>query len=167
MVPYFLTKLSRRESSERPATVESDAVDLLASYDWPGNVRELENVINRLVVIAGQSAITRSDVETVLDAELSSTPRMPTKNRAKERGETKLVLPSTTSEISEYETITAYMRRVKLDAFRAAVSHYPNKTAAAKRLGLTKENLKRQMRYLRQAVARSARRAAIDKGNYE
>ena len=119
-------------------------------------------MINRLVVIAGQLAITLSDVETVLDAELSSTSRVPTKNRTKERGETKLVLPSTTSEISEYETIMAYMRRVKLNAFRAAVSYYPNKTAAAERLGLTKENLKRQMRYLRQAVARSERKAALD-----
>jgi DNA-binding transcriptional LysR family regulator len=47
------------------------------------------------------------------------------------------------------------MRRVKLDVLTAAITQYPSRTAAAERLGLTKEALKRQLRYLRNATARS------------
>jgi transcriptional regulator with PAS, ATPase and Fis domain len=169
LVHHFLAKLSPADSSQRPAIVEANAMDLLASYDWPGNVRELENVINRLVVVAGDSPITLGDVQAVLGAESSPTPGVsPTGDllaRARGtngHGETKLVLPPNTGELSEDETIRAYMRRVKLDVFTAAVSQYPDKTAAAERLGLTKETLRRQMRYLRQAMARSAGGAAND-----
>jgi predicted ArsR family transcriptional regulator len=47
------------------------------------------------------------------------------------------------------------MRRVKLDVLKAAITQYPSRTAAAERLGLTKDALKRQLRYLRNANVRS------------
>jgi transcriptional regulator with PAS, ATPase and Fis domain len=167
LVHYFLDKLYGANLHRPPALVESDAMDLLARYDWPGNVRELENVINRLVVVAGQSGITLGDVENVLRAELGSQSGFCAESGPDAPREKKLVLPSNTAELSEDETIRAYMRRVKLDVFTAAVSQYPDKTAAAERLGLTKETLRRQMRYLRQVAARSTSRAANDQETYE
>ncbi len=167
LVHYFLEKLCGANSHRTPATVERDAMDLLASYDWPGNVRELENVINRLVVVAGQSVIKIGDVETVLRAELSSQSSFCAECSPVAPQEKKLVLPSNTAELSEDETIRTYMRRVKLDVFTAAVSQYPDKTAAAERLGLTKETLRRQMRYLRQVAARSTSRPMNDRETYE
>ena len=155
LAQYFLAKLSGTNLQQCPMPFDRDATDLLASYDWPGNVRELENVINRLVVVAGQSGIMLSDVETVLRDELSGQSSLSAGYSAQARQENRLVLPSNTAELSEDETIKAYMRRVKLDVFTAAVSQYPDKTAAAERLGLTKETLRRQMRYLRQVAARS------------
>jgi DNA-binding NtrC family response regulator len=167
LVHYFLAKLCGANLHRLPATVDRDAMDLLASYDWPGNVRELENVINRLVVVAGQSGITLGDVETVLRVELGEQSSVCAEYSADVRREKKLLLPSNTAELSEDETIRAYMRRVKLDVFTAAVSQYPDKSAAAERLGLTKETLRRQMRYLRQVTARSTSRAANDQETYE
>jgi transcriptional regulator with PAS, ATPase and Fis domain len=165
LVHHFLAKLSSSEPSEAAPAVDSDALDILARYDWPGNVREIENVVNRLVVVAGQSAVTVGHVEAVLGGPLSFAHTIWAEPVAKGSGEPKLMLPTSALQLSEDETIRSYMRRVKLGVFTAAVSQYPNKTAAAERLGLTKETLKRQMRYLRQVSARSA--AAPDNGQEE
>jgi len=76
-------------------------------------------------------------------------------NSGQVHAERKLVLPPNTPELCEDETITAYVRRVKLDVLTATITQYPSRTAAAERHGLTKEALKRQLRYLRNATARS------------
>ena len=131
-------------------------------FDWPGNVRELENVINHLVVVAAQSGITVRDVESLLHGELSAPLTTFNEPSAGAHREPKLVLPPNTAQLSKDETIRSYLRRVKLDVFTAAVSQYPSKTAAAERLGLTKETLRRQMRYLKQVSARSGTRTPID-----
>jgi DNA-binding NtrC family response regulator len=36
-----------------PPRLTPDALAAMAAYDWPGNVRELENVVERMVVLAG------------------------------------------------------------------------------------------------------------------
>ena len=121
--------------------------------DWHGNVRELENVMNRLVVVASTSIITRTDVENVLGVHLA--PASVIAQTYSNPQEASRVLRPNTAELCEDETITAYMRRVKLDVLTAAITQYPSRTAAAERLGLTKDALKRQLRYLRNATARS------------
>jgi transcriptional regulator with PAS, ATPase and Fis domain len=157
---HFLTKLSSPGSQPLPMTIEEDALNALASYDWHGNVRELENVINRLIVVASTSTITRADVENVLGIHRGPA-IVNAQTHASPRAEARVLRPST-AEVCEDETITAYMRRVKLDVLTAAITQYPNRTAAAQRLGLTKEALKRQLRYLRNATARSTTMSTND-----
>jgi transcriptional regulator with PAS, ATPase and Fis domain len=151
---HFLDKLSSLACHPLPMTIEEDALSALASHDWHGNVRELENVMNRLIVVASASTITRADVENVLGIH-PGTASLIVRTRSNTQTEAKLVLPPNTSELCEDETITAYMRRVKLDVLKAAITQYPSRTAAAERLGLTKDALKRQLRYLRNANVRS------------
>ncbi len=151
---HFLDKLSRLGCHPLPMTIEEDALNALKSYEWHGNVRELENVMNRLIVVASTSTITRADVEYVLGiGPPPATVFAPTYSNA--RAEARRVLRPSTAELCDDETITAYMRRIKLDMLTAAITQYPNRTAAAQRLGLTKEALKRQLRYLRNATPRS------------
>jgi DNA-binding NtrC family response regulator len=47
---HFLSQASER-LSRGPFAIDSDARDLLESYDWPGNVRELQNIITRACVL--------------------------------------------------------------------------------------------------------------------
>ena len=42
--------------------VSPQGLDLLVQYDWPGNIRELQNVVGRLVALAGDAEITADDV---------------------------------------------------------------------------------------------------------
>jgi transcriptional regulator with PAS, ATPase and Fis domain len=43
-------------------TIQSEAYDTLLRYPWPGNVRQLQNVIERAVVLAQGSMITRRNL---------------------------------------------------------------------------------------------------------
>ena len=54
----------------------------LAHYDWPGNVRELENLVERVVVMAGARMVVMNDLPShmrtqVVDLE-SATRDLPT-----------------------------------------------------------------------------------------
>jgi transcriptional regulator with GAF, ATPase, and Fis domain len=154
LASHFLAKLSSLACQTERITIEEDALNVLANHDWHGNVRELENVINRLVVIAAASTITSADVESVLGN--TTRPTEIIQYQPKRTGEVSRPLRPNRAELCDDETITTYMRRVKLDLLTAAIAQYPNRTAAAQRLGLTKDALKRQLRYLRNTTARSA-----------
>jgi two-component system, NtrC family, nitrogen regulation response regulator NtrX len=43
-----------------------DAIAELKRYGWPGNVRELRNVVERLVLLAGEGAVGAADVRVIL-----------------------------------------------------------------------------------------------------
>jgi two-component system, NtrC family, nitrogen regulation response regulator NtrX len=43
-----------------------DAIAELRRYGWPGNLRELRNVVERLVLLAGEESVTSADVRLVL-----------------------------------------------------------------------------------------------------
>jgi len=61
LVAHFLAKLGRRDG-RAPATMSSEALQVLAHYQWPGNVRELENAIDRAVAVAKDGVILPSDL---------------------------------------------------------------------------------------------------------
>ena len=47
-------------------TFAEDAIAELRRYGWPGNVRELRNVVERLVLLAGEGAVSGADVRMIL-----------------------------------------------------------------------------------------------------
>jgi DNA-binding NtrC family response regulator len=47
-------------------TFAEDTIAELRRYSWPGNVRELRNVVERLVLLAGEGAVSGADVRMVL-----------------------------------------------------------------------------------------------------
>jgi DNA-binding NtrC family response regulator len=44
----------------------ADAIAELRRYGWPGNIRELRNVVERLVLLAGEGPVTAADVRLIL-----------------------------------------------------------------------------------------------------
>ncbi len=61
LISYFLSRFVSADGRNR-LEFDSDALELLMTYDWPGNVRELENLIERLVILRGGSLIKASDL---------------------------------------------------------------------------------------------------------
>ena len=57
-VPLIVEYLLERAAgaARRPKRLQSSALSALMAYHWPGNVRELSNVIERAVILSGQSA---------------------------------------------------------------------------------------------------------------
>ncbi len=55
-IPFLVQRFLGR--SERPVTIQEDALERILAHDWPGNVRELENVVTRASVLAPGGVIT-------------------------------------------------------------------------------------------------------------
>jgi DNA-binding NtrC family response regulator len=51
---YFVGQISQRHCMKN-RTIESSCLLLMAKYDWPGNVRELHNVIERMLIMGGET----------------------------------------------------------------------------------------------------------------
>jgi DNA-binding NtrC family response regulator len=60
-IPLLVQRFLGR--SERPVTIQQDALDRIIGHSWPGNVRELENVIARAIAIAPGGVITTECIE--------------------------------------------------------------------------------------------------------
>ena len=58
---HFLTEVCR-EMGIAPKTLSPDAIAALKECEWTGNIRELRNVVERLVILCGNT-ITREDVK--------------------------------------------------------------------------------------------------------
>ena len=61
LVEHFIDKICG-EYSIAPKRIAPTAVELLSAMPWSGNIRELRNVVERLIILSGES-ITASDVE--------------------------------------------------------------------------------------------------------
>ncbi len=60
-IPLLVLRFLSR--SEKPVTIQQNALDRIINHDWPGNVRELENVITRAIALAPGGVITEDSIE--------------------------------------------------------------------------------------------------------
>ena len=65
LAQHFL-ELAAEDHDKRLKTLTAEAMDRLRGYHWPGNVRELKNIIERLVILCPDDAVTEDDVISVL-----------------------------------------------------------------------------------------------------
>lgn len=61
LVEHFLN-LFRQHANRRIAGVEPEALEILVRHNWPGNVRELRNIIERAIVLGGDTTIGVDDI---------------------------------------------------------------------------------------------------------
>ncbi|MGK7346662.1 MAG: sigma-54 interaction domain-containing protein [Candidatus Nitrospinota bacterium M3_3B_026] len=61
LIGHFL-KTFNRDKNRSVRGVSPEALGILKSYGWPGNVRELKHMIERLVVLKGESFIEKADL---------------------------------------------------------------------------------------------------------
>src|SRR5436309_2927659 len=72
LAQHFIQKYNEENGRHVSEQIKPDVLALLESYSWPGNVRELENAIERAVVIAPGTEITRECLRSeVSDPELA------------------------------------------------------------------------------------------------
>jgi len=65
LVAHFARQVAAQNGwKEKP--FDEDAIAALCNYSWPGNVRELRNLVERLVLLSAEDAVTAADVRTVL-----------------------------------------------------------------------------------------------------
>jgi DNA-binding NtrC family response regulator len=65
LVQHFAAQVSS-SNGWKPVAFSPEAIEALKSYAWPGNVRELRNVVERLMLLAGDTGVTGSEAQSVL-----------------------------------------------------------------------------------------------------
>jgi len=118
LAEHFLERIARRNQIPKPQ-LQPQALQALSTYPYPGNIRELENILERAVALCESDTIAADDI---LLPETGTTTASP---------DTGLPLESYLEEVERREIVKA------LEATRW------NRTAAAKRLGMSF----RQLRY--------------------
>jgi DNA-binding NtrC family response regulator len=72
LVEHFARQVSA-QNGWKPVKFSTTAIDALKEYAWPGNVRELRNVVERLLLLAGDE-VNMEDVRLALPATGESGP---------------------------------------------------------------------------------------------
>ncbi|HET7500713.1 MAG TPA: sigma 54-interacting transcriptional regulator [Kofleriaceae bacterium] len=121
-VPLLIDHFLARHRRQRAKRLTPECAQKMLAYPWPGNVRELENEVERLVVLAGDSATIGPEL---LSARIRNWEPTPDDSRTIDTSS----LPAAV-EALERRMISAAMRR-----------HGGNKTRAAEELKVSRRNL--------------------------
>ena len=129
LAAHFL-EASAREFGRRFTSIAQEALGLLAAYRWPGNVRELRAVIARAVLLHDDEVLRTAHLPAELVAAALSAPPLRAPDAAPRDGDA--AIPT----LEEIEL--AHIRRV-LEICQG------NRTAAAQRLGITRQTLAKKI----------------------
>ncbi len=127
LIDFFIKKYAAQNQKEIKQ-ISREALDVLMKYDYPGNVRELENLIERAVVLARDTIITRDDlpIQFALGSE------------QKTMGKT----PLEYYEGSFKEKTEAFEKDLIIDSLKM---YDFNQSRAAESIGMTERNLRYKM----------------------
>lgn len=123
LVKLFIEE-SCRENMKNVSGISKEALAKLESYDWPGNIRELRNCVEKMVVLSSGEELQVSDV-----------PEFP--------GKTEL-LQDNEKIYSEAEPLNLAASEKEL-ILKALFECGGNRTAAAKKLGISRRTLYRKI----------------------
>lgn len=137
---HILLRIARDYECD-PPRLTSDAVRRLQAYAFPGNVRELENILERASTLCDSDDISADDLH------LGDVPVITSTNPAKETSDPGLnhehPMPAGELDLENYlETIERQAIEQALEATRW------NKTAAAKKLGISFRALRYRLKKL-------------------
>lgn len=131
--------LERLAAGGTPAKLKPDALKALLDYDFPGNVRELENVLERAVALCENQVIETGDLQLVPRAR-GATPAAAAGSRVEEDG---------TDTADGPQGLDNYISNLEREAIMKALQETRyNKTAAAKKLGITFRALRYKLKKL-------------------
>ncbi|NII09944.1 sigma-54 dependent transcriptional regulator [Oleiagrimonas sp. C23AA] len=141
-----------RESEEHEVKLGRDALQSLESYPFPGNVRELENILERAMAMCDGDEIEVADL--MLPTRAPRVPGDEPLERASEPGESSI---STTGPATAAarggstggQPLDDYISNLEREAIMRALEECRyNKTAAAKKLGITFRALRYKLKKL-------------------
>ena len=126
-----------KENSDETCQLSHEALEALLQYNFPGNVRELENILQRAATLCEDNAIQASNLEFISPP--SSDPATESKNSDLGDG----------VEIGEGFSLEKHLESIEIEAIEKALEETRwNKTAAAKKLGMSFRSLRYRLKKL-------------------
>jgi two-component system NtrC family response regulator len=127
LIDFFIKKYAAQNQKEIKQ-ISREALDILMKYDYPGNVRELENLIERAVVLARDTIITRDDlpIQFALGSEQKTMKKTPLEYY----------------EGSFKEKTEAFEKDLIIDSLKM---YDFNQSRAAESIGMTERNIRYKM----------------------
>ncbi len=140
----ILYKLARDVDMATPS-LSDEALAALQSYPFPGNVRELENTLERAFTLCDGNVIQEQDLQLAVTEDNSPT-TVP--DVANDTTPTQATTQTTTTDI-EFDSLEEYLEGIEKEAIVKALEQARwNKTAAAKKLGISFRALRYRLQKL-------------------
>lgn len=126
-----------KENSDETCQLSHEALEALLQYNFPGNVRELENILQRAATLCEDNAIQASNLEFISPP--SSAPA--TESANSDLGDE--------VEIGEGFSLEKHLESIEIEAIEKALEETRwNRTAAAKKLGMSFRSLRYRLKKL-------------------
>jgi len=136
----ILNKIAKENSAE-VCELSQESIDALLEYNFPGNVRELENILQRAATLCEDNTIQAANLEFI------STPSVTAD--ANSTDEPKISENSDGVKIGADFSLEKHLESIEIDAIEKALEETRwNKTAAAKKLGMSFRSLRYRLKKL-------------------
>jgi two-component system response regulator PilR (NtrC family) len=140
LADHILQRIAREYECD-PAKLTPGAIERLQGYDFPGNVRELENILERAFTLCDEDFIDAADLHLGGGA----IPGTPVSERSSDTGAPEAPAPVPEGEID----LECFLENIERQAIEKALEATRwNKTAAAKRLGISFRALRYRLKKL-------------------
>ncbi|MFT4862473.1 MAG: two-component system response regulator PilR (NtrC family) [Pseudohongiellaceae bacterium] len=138
----LLRKIAKENQAEL-CTLSDSALVTLKAYDFPGNVRELENILQRAATLCENQLIERSNLEFLIKTNLSNV------KPSEAFVETDAHLEDSDLELTENFSLEKHLEAIEIEAIEKALEETRwNRTAAAKKLGMSFRSLRYRLKKL-------------------
>jgi two-component system response regulator PilR (NtrC family) len=147
----LLTRIAEGYNTEAPA-ISDDAMEALKKYHFPGNVRELENILERAFSLCEDDIINTEDLslspaEATIPEETDV--EDPQTTSATELSEDEYVEGTHSSLPENVDSLESYLEGIEKNVIVGTLEATRwNKTAAAKKLGITFRALRYRLKKL-------------------
>lgn len=136
LASHYLTRLAE-ECQEAPPVLSDSALDKLCRYSFPGNVRELENILERSFTLCDSPRMEAADILTPVDGQAS------------QEAENLMKSDLPTFQSGDEANLEHFLESIEKQAIETALEETRwNKTAAAKKLGISFRALRYRLKKL-------------------